>query len=226
MQRRRRLLVLGIGHARYGEAGIGHEYQLAPGPKHPGGFRDPAQGIGPEGGAVLGDREIETVVCEWQSFADALDQRDGQPMPGAQAIRRGKLVRRRVNADDLPASPCHPGADVGGSAADFEATLVGEVVRQQLEFALREFPDSPIRILCRPSVASAFSVARRELLPGRAVAADVIAGRVHRFARVLMSSMRVANARIVAATASTPAGTWSYCRCSMASRIQGSVFAP
>ena len=143
-------------------------------------------------------------------FTNTLDQRYGQSVPGAQAIRRRELVWRRVDADNLAASPSHPGADIGGAAADLEASFARKVVRQQLEIVFRQLPDTPVRIGAGPCAKATFGVARGEFLPGGTIAAHMLLRRVHWRASALMSSMRAANPYNVAATAATPGATCSY----------------
>ncbi len=112
--------------------------------------RDPQVRIGPDGGAVLADEEIEGPVSQRNLFTRGAQQRK----PEAELILHppgdAQLAGARIDADRLSTSARHPRGNVGGSASKLEGRDALQVPRKDPYGLLADSKDAPRRLIGRP----------------------------------------------------------------------------
>jgi hypothetical protein len=82
-----------VRHGQHQHDPVHQERELTAGTKEARRFRDPAVGVGPDGGAVLADREVKARVREWHRLGVAEQEREFEPVLPLQAMRRLELRR-------------------------------------------------------------------------------------------------------------------------------------
>ena len=109
-------VVVVVGRAEHQEGAVAEEDELSSGSQHARRLGHPPVGVGPDGGAVLADGEVEGPVGEGQSLGRRADQREAQPELLLHARRRsatgspwGRPRRdaRRAGPARTRRRPCH-----------------------------------------------------------------------------------------------------------------------
>ena len=177
---RRRLL--GVRHAQHQDRGVDEKDEPASGPQQPRRLRDPAVGVGPDRGAIFGDREVEACVRVRHDLRVAVEQREVQSVFGLQAASRRELLLGVVDPNRSRAATGEPGRDVGRAAAELDRVLAGEIGRQHMNLRLWNVPVAPFLGAGRKSPASfaVIDIVDSPLVPGLAVAPDVVGQVVRR----------------------------------------------
>src|SRR5207248_9815949 len=103
----------------------------------------------PEGGAVLGEREIERRVRQWNILGRCLDERKFEPSLRLHAPRRLELRRRRIDADRPRAPSRQPRGEVCGAAAELDDVETIDLADTP-DLRLGDAEDAPANLLLAP----------------------------------------------------------------------------
>src|SRR5712692_5241065 len=165
--------ILTIGSAQIEEGAILEKDQMAPGPEEPDRLRDPAVGITPYAGAVLGEREIEARVRQRNLLGIAMQEREAEAVLPLEGRGRLELPGGVVDAE-VPGAPSRePGRPVGGAAAKLYDVLAVDL-RHDAKITLRHPPYAPGGLVARPGTAAVRRILHAEPVPVSPVSSDVL----------------------------------------------------
>ena len=112
-----RTFVLGLRHRQHPKRAVAEEDELATRPQDAGRLGDPAVRIGPDGGAVLADSQIEKGIGQAGVLGVAVDQREVEVVLVFETARRLQLLGGVVDSGDAGTAPGEPGAEVASPLA-------------------------------------------------------------------------------------------------------------
>ena len=165
-----RALVLGRAEDR--EHGVAHEDEPPVRAQQPRRLRNPAVGIAPDRGAVLGEREVEARVRQRRLLRVRLDEREVEPVLRLHRPRDLELARRQVDGHRPRPEPGEPRRPVCGAAAELDDVHPGHV-RQRAQLGLGHGPQPPRRLLPRPVPRRRPLLELAQHLPVAAVALEI-----------------------------------------------------
>jgi len=139
-----------VGHAHHQQGAVAEEHQLSTGPQQARGLGDPAVRIGPHGGAVLADDEIEGSVPQRHMLAGGPQEREAQlelvlELPGDPQLSWG-----RIDADRKSPAARQPGRHICRPAADLDGVGAFEVPWQASGVGLGNLEYAPGGLCGRP----------------------------------------------------------------------------
>src|SRR5436190_2391351 len=114
-------------HAKRADSRVGQEHETPTGSEKARGFRNPAIGVRPQRGAVLGENEIEGRIRKRDVLSHSLDERKLDAGFALHPARRVKLGRRRVDTDDLRAATREPRGEVRRPTPQLDGVYVAHV---------------------------------------------------------------------------------------------------
>ena len=169
---RDRLIVEDTHHQ---DGAVTEEHELSAGAKDSGRFGDPQIRVGPDGGAVFGDGDVEALVPEGKALGDAVDQGKAQVELALESPCVGQLAGRIVDADHSPSPPGHPGRDISAATTQLDDVSAANVGKD-VHLGVGNSEDAPLGYVLLPSLAVRRSVIGGVLVPSRAIDGYVVGG--------------------------------------------------
>ena len=163
-----------VGHAQHEQGAVAEEHQLAAWAKEASRLGNPQVWVGPDGGAVLADGQVERSVAERDLLGRRPYQRERDAELPLQLPGDRQLPGGRVEADGPCTAARQPGRHVRSPAPKLDGVEPVELVRKKPCHRLGNAEDPPARLLRRPLPAAQQQLVLPSLFPRLDVGPEVL----------------------------------------------------